>query len=521
MKQSLWHQFILLAAAGAVFFTNLGATGLFDLDEALFASCSREMLVHHDWVVPRYNNEVFYDKPPLMYWLMMASFKVLGSSEFAARLPMAILATITALATYHIGRRLFKPEIGFWAGMIMTSTIIFTVSARAATVDAALTCFTVLAMLVYVFKAFPEGVFNVAGTLRVPSAAAPDSERHADPPGGYPGACYLPKVDDRTLRFLPKAWWVYSLVGGLLGVAVLGKGPVGLLLPTLALLGFLLIVNAPMKAHADDANDPSWKAWFSRLAQSIWATIHPSQLFRVVRGMRPLVALAAASAVAASMVCFGHGSNSWRLARTICLQIQRRAVRSSISRASWSVLLSFPRDLYRTFSVVRFSRTDDGAVRAWNTSRKRQASGLCFPRMLGCRLFWLLVALQYETAALRVASLCAARHFDRLLHSSVARTAGDLQPLVATFGLGQLALRGCCDDDRAALGGCKIRSRRRSHRSGWSGLGDRRRRRLSPNANGPTKSGDAGLCAYFDSVHCSHVRLGGSCGLTNISTRNH
>ena len=75
------------------------------------------MSVRGDWVVPTFNTGVFYDKPPLMFWLMMGSFKLLGASEFSARLPAAILAIGTALATYHLARRLFSAEVGFWAGL--------------------------------------------------------------------------------------------------------------------------------------------------------------------------------------------------------------------------------------------------------------------------------------------------------------------------------------------------------------------------------------------------------------------
>ena len=89
----LWrHQILLVLVASVVFLTNLGSTGLWDLDEALYASCAREMAQRGDWVVPCYNNDVFYDKPPLMFWLMMGSFKVLGTTESAARITSALLA---------------------------------------------------------------------------------------------------------------------------------------------------------------------------------------------------------------------------------------------------------------------------------------------------------------------------------------------------------------------------------------------------------------------------------------------
>ena len=131
-SQGLRHQLILVLAAGVICFVNLGTTGLWDLDEALFASMAREMNACGDWIVPRFNAAIIYDnKPPLMFWLMIGSFKVLGTSEFAARLPAAILAVGTTLITYRLARWLFSAEVGFWAGLATISNVIFAISARA------------------------------------------------------------------------------------------------------------------------------------------------------------------------------------------------------------------------------------------------------------------------------------------------------------------------------------------------------------------------------------------------------
>ena len=180
-----------MLAAGVICFVNLGVTGLWDLDEALYTSIAREMSVRGDWVVPTFNAGVFYDKPPLMFWLMMGSFRFLGESEFSARLPAAILAIGTALATYHLARRLFSAEVGFWAGLATTSNIIFTVSARAATVDSALTFVTTLAMAL-----FAKGA-RIGETVE----AAADGR-----PGRSSGRIGNPSY----MAFLPTSWSVYA-----------------------------------------------------------------------------------------------------------------------------------------------------------------------------------------------------------------------------------------------------------------------------------------------------------------------
>ncbi|NQU24799.1 MAG: glycosyltransferase family 39 protein, partial [Candidatus Nealsonbacteria bacterium] len=150
MQQHFRYQFWILAAAGVIFFTNLGATALWDEDEPLYAACAREMLQRGDWVVPTFNGDLFPEKPPLGYWLMIAGYKMFGVTEFAARFWSALLGVGTALVTYHLGKRLFRPEVGFWAGLIVASSIIFTISARAATLDSALVFVTTAAMLTFV-----------------------------------------------------------------------------------------------------------------------------------------------------------------------------------------------------------------------------------------------------------------------------------------------------------------------------------------------------------------------------------
>ena len=226
-----------MAAAGTIRFLNLGVTGLWDLDEALYSSIAREMSVRGDWVVTTFNTGVFYDKPPLMFWLMMGSFRLLGTSEFSARLPAAILAIGTALATYHLARRLFSAEVGFWAGLVTASNILFTISARAATVDSALTLVTTLTM----------ALFAKGARIGEPVEAQPTG-------GGGHGVGRIANPSYATLgrignppymAFLPKSWSVFALIGVLLGILVLAKGPVGFLLPAASLGLFLLVMNEP------------------------------------------------------------------------------------------------------------------------------------------------------------------------------------------------------------------------------------------------------------------------------------
>src|SRR5437016_1446551 len=73
-----------------VLFWRLGYPSFWDPDEAHYAQTSREMLQAHNWLVPTYDGQPFFDKPVLFHWLQMMSFSMLGANEFAARLVPAL-----------------------------------------------------------------------------------------------------------------------------------------------------------------------------------------------------------------------------------------------------------------------------------------------------------------------------------------------------------------------------------------------------------------------------------------------
>jgi 4-amino-4-deoxy-L-arabinose transferase-like glycosyltransferase len=85
------------------FWWRLGSTGLVDETEPLFAEASRQMLVTGDWVTPYFDGTTRFDKPPLVYWIMAIAFKLFGVNEWAVRFPSALAATgLTGLGFYTL-----------------------------------------------------------------------------------------------------------------------------------------------------------------------------------------------------------------------------------------------------------------------------------------------------------------------------------------------------------------------------------------------------------------------------------
>ncbi|MBW4522522.1 MAG: glycosyltransferase family 39 protein [Scytolyngbya sp. HA4215-MV1] len=97
MLSILW----VLLVGGLAFFWQLGNTGLIDETEPLFAEAARQMTVTGDWITPYFNEQTRFDKPPLIYWLMAISYQILGVNEWSARLPSALAGLLlTGLCFY-------------------------------------------------------------------------------------------------------------------------------------------------------------------------------------------------------------------------------------------------------------------------------------------------------------------------------------------------------------------------------------------------------------------------------------
>jgi 4-amino-4-deoxy-L-arabinose transferase-like glycosyltransferase len=158
------------------------------------------MLERNDWIVPTFNGELRSHKPILQYWLMMTSYAAFGVNEFAARFWSAALGVGTVLLSWRMGCRLFSPAAGFWAGLCLTPALMFNVAARAATPDSLL-IFCVTAFFCLVVEWF------------------------LDPESGFTRPLGLTQI--------------FALYG-VLGLAALAKGPVGLVLP-LMILGITLL----------------------------------------------------------------------------------------------------------------------------------------------------------------------------------------------------------------------------------------------------------------------------------------
>ena len=94
-----------------------------------------ERLPRTDWIVPTFNGVARYDKPPLIYWLQVACYRLLGDNEFASRLPAAVCMGATALVLALWGSALASRAAGYLAAFIFVTCVQVFVHGRAAVAD--------------------------------------------------------------------------------------------------------------------------------------------------------------------------------------------------------------------------------------------------------------------------------------------------------------------------------------------------------------------------------------------------
>jgi 4-amino-4-deoxy-L-arabinose transferase-like glycosyltransferase len=110
-------------------------------DEARYAQVAREMFERGDLVTPTLGGHLWFEKPALLYWLMIGSYTVFGVSEWSARLGPAICGLLSILAMFWLGNRVSNAvnRMGLSSGLMLASSLGFIVFSRAASFDIVVT----------------------------------------------------------------------------------------------------------------------------------------------------------------------------------------------------------------------------------------------------------------------------------------------------------------------------------------------------------------------------------------------
>ena len=107
---------ILSLLCYVAFWWRLGQIGLIDPDEPFYAQTAREMVETNDWITPHIFGAPQFEKPIFYYWLVAASFKLFGQTEFE-RLVVRIrrdqpVLRVALVTDRHVGQKLVEQSVG-------------------------------------------------------------------------------------------------------------------------------------------------------------------------------------------------------------------------------------------------------------------------------------------------------------------------------------------------------------------------------------------------------------------------
>jgi 4-amino-4-deoxy-L-arabinose transferase-like glycosyltransferase len=139
--------------AAILYLPGLGRPALWEPDEGRYAEIAREMVVSGDYVTPRDDFELYFEKPPLVYWTETAAIGIFGVNEFAVRMPAALFSIGQVVVTAALAEMMLGMIAGFFAALALALSPLFFGFARFATLDPALAFFLTAALAAYYLAA--------------------------------------------------------------------------------------------------------------------------------------------------------------------------------------------------------------------------------------------------------------------------------------------------------------------------------------------------------------------------------
>ncbi|HEX8833109.1 MAG TPA: glycosyltransferase family 39 protein [Abditibacteriaceae bacterium] len=127
----------------------LGGWAFLDPDEGRYGTIPYEMLANADFVTPTQNDIKFFDKPPLLYWTIAASYSLFGYQEWAARLIPALAALAGILMVYALGKRMFGPRAGLLGAVILGTSLMWPIMAHIVVTDMLVSSLVFIAMALW------------------------------------------------------------------------------------------------------------------------------------------------------------------------------------------------------------------------------------------------------------------------------------------------------------------------------------------------------------------------------------
>ena len=123
----------------------LSVRPLWEPDEARYAEIAREMVSTGDWLAPHLNGVLYFEKPPLQYWISALSIECFGPNDWAPRIPLVIAIGLCIWSSRKI-TQLINPSSGSWPSLALLSSLMGFTMSQILTLDALFTSFLMMSL---------------------------------------------------------------------------------------------------------------------------------------------------------------------------------------------------------------------------------------------------------------------------------------------------------------------------------------------------------------------------------------
>lgn len=144
---------VILAAMcfAVLWFANLQYRDLFQTDEGRYAEIPREIVATGDWVTPRLDGLLYFEKPVLQYWTTAVAYELFGQSNWTSRLWTALTGFLGVLMTVWAGWRLFDRRTAWYAALLLASSMYYVIMGHFNTLDMGVSFFMCLSVFAFLF----------------------------------------------------------------------------------------------------------------------------------------------------------------------------------------------------------------------------------------------------------------------------------------------------------------------------------------------------------------------------------
>jgi 4-amino-4-deoxy-L-arabinose transferase-like glycosyltransferase len=132
---------IVTLVLAILWFAQIEQRQLLEPDEGRYAEIPREMVATGDWITPRLNDLLYFEKPPLQYWTTAAAYELFGQHNWTARLWCVLTGLAGVALIFYTGRRVHSNQAGIYAALMLSSSVLYFGGAHINTLDMGLTLF--------------------------------------------------------------------------------------------------------------------------------------------------------------------------------------------------------------------------------------------------------------------------------------------------------------------------------------------------------------------------------------------